>query len=79
MSTLGHIQEVFREVLELPDLQLQYSTTAAEVRGWTSMTHVRILLAIENRFRIRFEAHEIINVKNVGDLANLIESKARAA
>jgi len=52
--------------------------TASEVDGWDSLAHVRLLLTVERKFGIKFNAIEAGKLKNVGELAELIESKLSA-
>jgi acyl carrier protein len=49
--------------------------TANDVEGWDSLSHVVLILAIENRFKIKFNNKELLTLKNVGDLLHSIESK----
>ena len=66
---------VFRESLDNNTLNLTESTTAADVEGWDSITHVLIVVAVEKKFKVKFTAGEIQKLNNVGDLAALIRSK----
>jgi acyl carrier protein len=50
-------------------------TTANEVDGWDSLSHVNLIMAVEGRFKIRFTQKELLTFKNVGDLLRAIESK----
>jgi acyl carrier protein len=67
---------IFREIFDEDDLSLTPETTADEVDGWDSLTHIRLVLAVEKAFGVKFTASEIGNLKNVGELAALIEKKA---
>jgi acyl carrier protein len=61
--------------LHLADGALNDDTTAAQVPGWDSLNHVRILSAIEKAYGIRFRSLEVIRLKTVGDLQQLIDRK----
>jgi acyl carrier protein len=67
--------EVFRRVFNLPDLELTDSLSAAHVPNWDSLTHVSLVVAIEERFQIRLTGKEIRNLQNVGELISLVERK----
>jgi acyl carrier protein len=45
------------------------------VPGWDSLRHVRIIMAVEESFGIRFRTLEVIRLKNVGELQTLIDRK----
>lgn len=62
-------------VLKLDDFDLQDNTTAAEVPGWDSLTHVAILAAVEKEYGIRFRSLEVLRLKNVGELQALVSRK----
>lgn len=66
---------MFRTSLDNEDLTLAETTTADDVEGWDSITHVLIMVAVEKKFRVKFTAAEIQRLENVGQLAALIRSK----
>ncbi len=75
MTTLDTLTEVFRQVFDDPSITLAPETTANDVEGWDSLSHVNLIMAVENRFNIRFNHKEVVSFKNVGDLARCVESK----
>ncbi len=77
MTTLDSLTEVFRKVFDDPSITLSPETTANDVEGWDSLSHVNLILAVENCFNIRFNHKEVVGFKNVGDLARCVESKLR--
>lgn len=72
---LKKITEVFADNLDLDNLSLSETTTADEVEGWDSLTHVQLVVAVEKTFKIRFNAKEIQGWKNVGEMIDSILSK----
>jgi acyl carrier protein len=73
------LNEIFRQVLDNDSIDLKPSTTADDVDGWDSMNHIFIVVEIEKRFGIKFQAAEMEELKNVGELATLVREKAAAA
>jgi acyl carrier protein len=67
---------VFRDVFDEDDLALTPQTTADDVDGWDSLSHIRLVLAVSKAFGVKFSASEIGGLKNVGEFADLIEKKA---
>jgi len=49
--------------------------TAKDVDEWDSLTHVSVILAVEESFGIRFRVGEVEGTKNVGDLITLIQAR----
>ncbi len=69
------LKEIILKELGLADFDIGDSTTASMVPGWDSLNHVRVIMAVEEAYRIRFRTLEVIRLKNVGELQSLIDSK----
>jgi acyl carrier protein len=74
-TIIQELEPIFRDVLDQPDLTLQSKTSASSVDGWDSLAHVNLVVAIEKRYRVKFALGELQSLKNVGDMADLIEKK----
>jgi len=70
------LNDIFRQVLDDDTIDLKPSMTADDVDGWDSMNHIFIVVEIEKRFGIKFQAAEMEELKNVGELAALVRQKA---
>lgn len=75
---LGELTDIFRLVLDEPELTLTEETTANDVPGWDSMTHIALLVEAECRFGITFQTAELDALQRIGDLVRLIETKRGA-
>ena len=73
------LNEIFRQVLDNDAITLTPTMTAEDVDGWDSMNHIFIVVEIEKRFGIKFQAAEMEELKNVGELAMLVREKVGAA
>ena len=69
------LNAIFSDVLDLPGLQLTPETTAADVEGWDSLAHINLVMAIEKHYKIRFALGELQDLKNVGEMVELITRK----
>lgn len=69
------LNAVFRQVLEDDTIELTPTTTADDVEGWDSMNHIFIVVELEKRFGVKFQAAEMEELKNVGELATLVKQK----
>ena len=74
-TIIREIQPIFRDVLDLPDLQLTRQSNASNVEGWDSLAHVNLVMAIEKRYKIKIALGELQDLKNVGEMADLIVKK----
>lgn len=71
-ATLAAVQRILRDVFFDPDIVVDFSSTAADVDGWDSLSHVRLLIAIERHFAIRIAPLEADRLDNVGALVDLV-------
>ncbi len=72
---LNALTEVFRDVFDDDDIVLTPDTTANDIDGWDSQTHVLLIVAAEPRFGVKFRTAELESLKNVGHFAELIRAK----
>ena len=77
-SILEPVQSIFRDVLDQPDLVLTRESNANTVEDWDSLSHVNLVTAIERHFKIKFALGELQELKNVGDMIDLIQAKLAA-
>ena len=76
MSTIDKLTKVFQQVFDDDSIVLTPQTTANDIDDWDSLSHVNLILAVENHFNIRFTQKELLQQKNVGDLIKGIENKS---
>jgi acyl carrier protein len=76
-DVLNRLASLIADLLDLDDLKLTRATTANEVDGWDSLAHVRIVVAAEQAFGVRFTTGEIASLKTAGDLVDLIALHSR--
>jgi acyl carrier protein len=70
------LANVMHDVFDDDAIVLTPDLTAAQVDGWDSLTHIRLMIAIERAFSVKFAAAEVGKLKNVGELVSLIAAKA---
>ena len=76
-ATIDSLTPIFQELFDDDALIVTRETSAADVEGWDSLTHVTLMLTIEKAFAIRFKSSQVASLKNVGELADLIDSLRR--
>lgn len=72
---LSRVVDLMRDIFDEEDLVATEETTADDVAEWDSTNHVRLMVAVEGEFNVRFETDEITAPDNVGELVDLIEAK----
>lgn len=78
-SVIQELTPIFRDVLDLSDLKLVAESNAQNVEGWDSLAHVNLVVAIEKHYKIKFALGELQGLKNVGEMADLIQKKLARA
>ena len=69
------LNDVFKKVFDNEFLKISRETTADNVDGWDSMTHILLISTIEEKFSIEFSHKEVVRFKTVGDLLDSINLK----
>ena len=69
------LTSTFRKVFFDPTLEISRSTTANDVEDWDSLNHINLIVAVEREFKVKFTTAEVLALKNVGDLMDLIARK----
>jgi len=70
---------IFRDVFDDETLELKPELTADDVDEWDSLSHLRLVLSVEQAFKVKFSAAEVGKLKNVGELVDLIAARAALA
>ena len=74
-ETTVKLKAVFQKVLEENDITLTREMTAHDIEKWDSLRHVQLISEVERAFGIKFKLREVLSMKNVGDLIDLIHVK----
>jgi acyl carrier protein len=72
---IGKLKSVFQKVLEEKDIAITRELAAQDIEKWDSLRHIQLISEVETTFGIKFKLREIMNMNNVGDLIDLIDSK----
>jgi acyl carrier protein len=75
---LPEIQEIFRDIFDDENLVITPGSNASTVEDWDSLGHVNLVTAIEKKYKIKFGLAELQELKNVGDMIELIKNKLAA-
>lgn len=72
---LEELQEIFREVFDDASLVITPETSAMDIEAWDSLSHLRLVMAMEAEFRIQFDFEELNALRNVGEMMVMIQQK----
>ena len=71
----GKLKSVFQKVLDENDIPITREMTAQDIEKWDSLRHIQLISEVEKDFGIKFKLREVVSMKNVGDLIDLIDAK----
>lgn len=66
---------IFRDVFDDDGISVGEKTTAKDIEDWDSLTHITLISAVEKAFGMRFKMGEVVNMKNVGEMVDIIISR----
>lgn len=66
------LDEVFQEVFDDDEIHVNEFTTADDIEDWDSLEHINLVVAVENKFGIKFNMNEVTTMKNVGEMVDII-------
>jgi acyl carrier protein len=72
---LSQLEPIFRDILDNSRLNLTRESNASNVAGWDSLAHINLISAIEQQFEISFTLGELQELRNVGEMIDLMERK----
>ena len=67
---------IFRDVFNDNTLVVTDKLNAADVATWDSLSNINMIVAVEKAFDVKFSIKDVRNLKNVGELLELIKRKA---
>ena len=70
------LTSVFHEVFDNDNIALSDGMSAEDVDEWDSLSHIRLVVAVEEMFSIRFDSSDVVELENVGQFVDLIGSKS---
>ena len=75
-DVMKKLNEIFCTVFDDDSIVLADETNAEDIEDWDSLEQINLIVAIENEFEMMFDMSEVSDLANVGEMADLIMSKA---
>ncbi|MDE7017745.1 MAG: acyl carrier protein [Lachnospiraceae bacterium] len=69
------LNEVFCDIFDDDDITVTDATTADDIEGWDSLEHINLIAAVEQEFGMKFNMGQIVAMKNVGEMVDIIMSQ----
>ena len=75
----AELNEVFQDVFDDESITVSDATTADDIEDWDSLEHINLIVAVETHFGIKFTMGQVNNMKNVGEMVDIILAKVESA
>jgi acyl carrier protein len=72
------IERVFREVFEEPALSVEDSLSRTSYERWDSLEQVKLVIAIEEEFDIKFTTEEVTAIGSVAEFRKALATHLNA-
>jgi acyl carrier protein len=70
------LEQIFREVLNDPDLRVRDDLSVENSPAWDSLTHISLLFSIESAFGVTFSDEEMSSLDSAGALREALVRRA---
>jgi acyl carrier protein len=75
MTLMEQVTSIFREVFDDPELVVTEDTNASHIEDWDSIAQINLIIAFEDKFKVKFVTKELDELTCVGDMIKLLQSK----
>ena len=74
-KVLKKLKLIFFEIFKNKKLRINFNSSANTIKNWDSLAQINIVLATEKLFKVKFSVTEVSELKNVGEIIDLIIKK----
>ena len=76
-EVFNSVQDIFRDIFDEDDMVIENTTSSDEVEDWDSLNHINLVSAVEKEFKIKFALGELMTLKDVGAMVDLMMEKLK--
>ena len=74
-SILESMIQLFSEILDYPVSKINKDSSSDTIKNWDSLQNINLVIAVENKFKIKFKIEEIEDLNKIEDFSILVEKK----
>ena len=75
-EVFNRLNEIFQDIFDDEELVVTDETCADDVEDWDSLRHITLISAVERAFGFKFAMKEVLEMENVGAMADIIAERA---
>jgi len=68
------LENILSEVFVFPTSSIVDSLTLKDIPSWDSLTHMMLIVRLEEVYRIQFTGDEIADIQSVGDVKTTLRA-----
>ena len=76
-TVYAKLNVIFRDLFDDDSIVVTPQTTANDIEDWDSLEHITQIATVERTFKMKFKMGEISSMKNVGQMANIIQARTK--
>jgi len=75
---MDKLNTIFIQLFKITEEQLHDGATMNDIAGWDSLTHMDLIMAVEENFALELDGDEIADMISIGAIRKLLAEKAIA-
>jgi len=75
-EVFNRLNEIFQDIFDDEELVVTDETCADDVEDWDSLRHITLISAVEKAFGMKFAMKEVLEMENVGAMADILAERA---
>ena len=75
METNERVKKIVKETFNLKDEKIEDSWTSEDIAGWDSLGHLKLVMAIEKEFNVKFEIEDMFKIQSICDINDFLKKK----
>jgi acyl carrier protein len=79
LSVPDQIRTIASDIFGISAEKITPASTPETIETWDSIQHLSLVLALEEKFGLQLSPEEIEQMKSIGEVIKLVESKLQAA
>ena len=69
------LKKIFKNIFKIEINKINNKTSYKNIKKWDSLNHVKLIMAIESKFRISIDPDEALKLLNFKDILNFLKKK----
>jgi acyl carrier protein len=69
------IEQIISEVFSIPESNINDDLNLHEIPSWDSMSHMMLILQIEDKYKIDLNGDEIADLRSVRDIRSVLRKR----